>query len=149
MIEQGLLQLLGATSSVTTLIGTDPANHPQVYWKLAPKGIKTPCIVLSRITTGDTYTMAGPSGLRDGLFQVDCYVDSKGTGSTAAYYLTRKVSKAVRQLLESYRGTLPDAEATVVNGIFTEKDWDMDYEEGAMGFVFRALLQFRVWYYEA
>src|SRR5258707_13846243 len=148
MIEQGLLQLLSGNSGVTALIPNDVGGHPQIHWLVAPKGEKPPYIVLSRVVTGDTYTMAGATGLRDGLFQVDCYTDTKA-GISAGYYLGRRISTAVRQVLESYRGNLPDTDATAVTAVFTEKDWDMPYEEGGGGFVFRALLEFRVWYYES
>jgi hypothetical protein len=138
-IEQGLLQLLTGNSGVTTLVGT------KVYWILAPKGNSAgaalPYIVLSRVATGDTYDMRGATGLRDGLFQFDCYATD--------YYSSRAISLAVRKLLESYTGNLPDTGATLVSAVLTEKDWDMPYEEGGKGWVFRALLEFRVWYHDA
>jgi hypothetical protein len=133
-VEQGIYELVNADSGITAL-----ANG--VYWVLAPKGAVVPYLVLSRVATGDTYTMDGSTGFRDGLFQVDCFATD--------YYTSRSISLAVRQLLESYRGNLPDANSTAVCGVFTEKDWDMPYEEGAKGFVYRALLQFRVWYYDS
>lgn len=134
MIEKGLLELVTQNSGVSALVGA------KVYWILAPKGQALPYVVLSRVTTGDTYSMAGATGLRDGLFQVDCYATD--------FYSSRAISLAVRQLLESYRGNLPDADATPLSGVFTEKDWDMPYQEGAKGFVFRALLEFRIWHYD-
>lgn len=134
MIEQGLYELINADESIDALING-------VYWILAPKGAVVPYIVLSRVTTADVYTTAGATGTRSALFQVDCYATD--------YYTSRSIALAVRQLLESYKGTLPDADSTVVAAVFTEKDWDLNFEEGASkGFVYRALLQFRVWYYE-
>ena len=85
--------------------------------------------------------MNGATGTRSALFQVDCYATD--------YYTSRSIALAVRQLLESYRGNLPDVNSTAVAAVLTEKDWDMPYEEGSgKGFVYRALLQFRIWFYE-
>lgn len=148
MIEQGLLQLLGQASAVTSLIPNDVAGTPQIYWMLAPKSAKLPYIVLSRTDTKDIYTTAGNTGFRRGLFQIDCYTDSKA-GVAAGYYFCLQIASAVRSVLESYRGNLPDVNSTAVNAVFTEKEWDMPYEEGATGFVFRRLLEFSVWYYES
>ena len=133
MIEQGLYELITSDSSVDDLVGG-------VYAILAPKGAVVPYIVYNRIATSDTYTMAGPSGLRAAVFQFDCYATD--------YYTSRAISLALRQLLESYQGNLPDTNSTTVTAVLTEKDWDMPYEEGAKGFVYRALLQFRIWYYD-
>jgi hypothetical protein len=147
MIEQGLVQLLNTNAGVTALVPDDSAGTPQIYWGAAPKSAKVPYIVLSRVGTKDEYTMAGPIGQRNGLFQVSCFTDST-TGVANGYYTSRAMSVAVRQVLQSYRGNLPDTQSTAVTAVFTEKDWDMPYEEGSKGFVFHALLQFRVWYLE-
>jgi hypothetical protein len=141
MIEQGLLQYVGSDSAVKSLVPNDAAGNPQIYWILAPKGAVLPYIVMSRIATGDMYTTKGATGFRDGLFQVDSYAST--------FYTARAIALAVRKVLQSFQGNLPDADSTAVNAVFTEKDWDVPYEEGGKGFVFRALLQFRVWYYDA
>lgn len=134
MIEKGLLQLLTDDAGVSALVGA------KIYWILAPKGQALPYIVVSRVTTGDTYDMDGATGLRAGLFQFDCFATD--------FYSARAIALTVRKLLESYRGNLPDTDATPVTAVFTEKDWDMPYEEGAKGFVFRALLEFRIWHHD-
>jgi hypothetical protein len=105
-----------------------------------PKGATLPCIVLSRVATSDTYDFQGPVGFRNALFQVDCYGSS--------YYSSRALAEAVRRILGSFAGNLPDTDATAVAEVLTTKDWDMPYEEGAKGFVYRSMLEFRVWYYE-
>jgi len=142
MVEQGIFELLGANSTLKSLVGADKNGTTKMYWNQAPKGqqLTLPYLILNRVATGDTYTFAGPIPLRDALFQVDCY--------DTAYYDARAIAKAVRGMLQSFHGTLPDTDSTIVQAVFTEKDWDMPYEEGAKGFVFRALLEFRVWYVE-
>lgn len=146
-IEQGLLQFLGAAAAVRALVPNDVAGTPQIYWMLQPKGTKPPYIVLSRITTNDVYTYAGSAGIREGLFQVDCYTDSKA-GTSTGYYNDRKVAAAVRGVLDSFQGNLPDTDSTAVQSILTDKDFDMPYEEGATGFLFQTVQIFRVWYSE-
>ena len=147
MIEQGLFQFLTTNSSITAVIPNDISGTPQVYWDLAPKGAKTPYIVLERIATADIYAMSGTTGLRGGLFAVHCFADSKA-GVSSGYYFSRRISSAVRGVLDSYKGTLPDTDNTVVEAVFVEKDQDMQYEEGSSGFVFHAYLEFRIWYRE-
>ena len=131
-LEKGLYTLLTDDAGVSALVGA------KVYFVLAPKGVAVPYVVVTRTWTGDCHTMAGDAGTRDALIQMDCYATD--------YYSSRALSKTVRKLLDSYKGTLSDTDATKVQGIFTEKDWDMPYQEGAKGFVFRSMLEFRVWY---
>jgi hypothetical protein len=147
MIEQGLFKLLTASPSITALIPNDAGGTPQVYWDLAPKGAKTPYIVLERLATSDVYAMAGATGLRAGLFAAHCFADSKA-GVSSGYYFSRAISSAARSVLSSHRGNLADTDATPVLAVFVEKDKDMQYEEGSTGFVFHAYLEFRIWYRE-
>jgi hypothetical protein len=132
-IEQGLYMQISGNTDIAALVSG-------VYWVLAPKGAILPYIILSRVATGDIYDMDGVTGLRDGLFQVDCF--------STSYYGSRNIAYAVRQALQNYVGNLPDANSTAVMATFTEKDWDANFEEGGKGFVYRGLLQFRFWYYE-
>jgi len=136
MIEQGIFQLIQSNANIAKLVTT--TNGAGVYWVLMPKGAAVPCIVLSRTATADTLTMQGATPLRGALLQLDCY------GGT--YYSARALSTAVRQVIESFTGTLPDG--TLVQGALITKDWDMPFQEGALGFVYRAMLEFRVWYVE-
>ena len=137
-IEKGLFQLIQTDSVVSSLV--DMTGGKGVYWILVPKGAAYPCIVLSRVATSDTNTVAGDAGFRNALFQIDCYAST--------YYPAKAIAAAVRNVLKSFKGNLPDAESTAVGGVLQTKDWDMPYEEGATGFVNRALLEFRVWYYD-
>lgn len=137
MIEKGLFQLIQSDANVAKLVTT--TNGAGVYWVLMPKGAAVPCIVLSRTATQDTNTMQGATPLRGALLQLDCYAPT--------YYGARSLSTVARQLIESFKGALPDG--TVMNGALITKDWDMPYEEGALGFVYRAMLEFRVWYIDS
>lgn len=135
-IEQGLFQFVTQNSSIQSAVGTDANGTTRAYWILAPQGAVIPFLVFSRVSTADTYTMAGTTGLRDGLFQIVCYAST--------YYTSRSVADTVREALQNFTGSLPDG--TVVQSVMTEKDFDMQYEEGSKGFIFGAYLQLRVWY---
>jgi hypothetical protein len=141
-IETGLFQLIQTNVGIADLV--DMSAGDGLYWILAPKSkqksVNIPFIVLSWVATSDTIAMAGDAGFRNALLQIDCY------GST--YYESKAVADAVRALLKSYHGTLPDTDSTIVAGVLQTKDWDMPYEEGSVGFVYRALQEYRVWYYE-
>ncbi len=137
MIEQGLFQLIQSNTNIAKQVTT--ANGAGVYWMLMPKGAAVPCIVLSRTATTDTLTIQGATPLRGALIQLDCYAST--------YYSARQLSTVARKLIESFQGTLPDG--TVMQGAFIKKDWDMPFQEGVLGFVYRALLEFRVWYVES
>ena|SRR5437763_5061086 len=135
MIEQGLFQLVTADSGVSALVGN------KMYWVLAPKGGVIPYIVATRVATSDIYTMAGTTSLRNTLIHLNCFATD--------YYSSRAIAKAVRNVLQNYHGTLPDTNATVTKAVFTEMDYDQQYEEGGKGFVFQAMLEFRMWYIES
>ena len=139
MIENGLFQFVTSNTSVQAAVGVDKNGVTQAYWVLAPQGAILPFLVFSRVGTVDPYTMAGTLGIRQGLFQISCY--------SANFLSSRTIAKQVRTLLEDFTGTLPDG--TVVQSVFTDKDFDQRYEEGGKGFTFGAILQFKIWFVEA
>lgn len=137
-IEQGLFQIVAENPAVKKAVGVDANGTTRAYWILAPQGAAIPFLVWSRVGTNDAYTMKGRIGLRSGLFQVVCYAST--------YLASRAIAATVRRRLQNFQGTLPDADATVVQSCMIEKDFDLNYEEGGKGFVFGAYLQFRVWF---
>ncbi len=142
MIEDGLILLIQQDATVSGIV--DMTNGNGVYGILAPKQPPSiPYLVINRVATSDNYTMAGATGLREALFQIDCYATS--------FMQSRRAALAVRMLLENYQGNLPDTDSTAVAQVMTDKDWDMPFEEGPTqkGFIYRALLQFRVWHYDS
>jgi hypothetical protein len=136
MIEQGLYTLVTQSSTVKAAVGTDANGTTSAFWILAPQGAKLPFLIFSRVSTSDVYTMAGGAGVRNSLIQIVCYATT--------YYNSRAIADAVRRFLTGYKGTLSDG--TVVDSIFCDKDFDRQFEEGGKGFIYSAVLQFRVWY---
>jgi Protein of unknown function (DUF3168) len=143
MVEQGLFQLLASQSSVTSLIGSDVKNNPQIYWVLTPKGVNASdgFVVIQRFNTSDLVTYDGYTGVRNARFQVDCY-----SAALNGFYNSRAIATAVRNVLAGYKGTLPDTDSTEVLAVFIENDRDMQYEEGGSAFIYRAMLDVCVWY---
>jgi hypothetical protein len=141
-IQQGLFQLIQSDATTASLVNM--TNGRGVYWILAPKANKVselPVIILSRVSTSDTITMSGDAGFRNALFQVSCMAGD--------YYTSKLIAQAIRNLLKSYTGNLPDTASTAVASVTQEKDFDLPYEEGGVGFVYQAILQFRIWYYDS
>ena len=140
MIEQGLFQLITSDPGVQSVVGPDANGTPRAFWILAPQGTKLPMLVLSRVGTVDKYTFAGSSGLRESIFQVSCYASN--------FADSRAVSKRVKNALENFKGILPDADRTEVTACLVDKDFDLRYEEGSKGFIYAAILHFRIWFLE-
>jgi hypothetical protein len=139
MIENALFQLVTSATNVQAAVGVDKNGIAQAYWILAPQGAMLPFLVFSRVSTTDTYAMAGNTGHREGIFQISCYA--------ASFLSSRNIAKQIRTLLENFTGTLPDG--TVVKATYTDKDFDQKYEEGGKGFTFGAILHFKFWFVEA
>ena len=126
--------LLTADSGVSAIVGN------RIYYILQPKGTIVPSLVLSCVSTRDLYSMSGITGLREGQWQIDCYASD--------YYSASGLQLAVKSLLENYVGNLPDTDSTAVAATFIDKCWDMPYEEGGKGFIYRSLLDVRFHYYD-
>lgn len=141
-LEQGLWMLLAQTTNVTNAVGTDANNQPQIYWVQAPKSTNATMgfIVLTLYHTDDFFTFQGSIGTRCAYIQVDCY--------STTYYNSAIIALAVRQALTAYTGNLPDSSSTPVLATFTENDRDFPYEEGYKGFIYRRMLEFKVFYSE-
>ena len=131
---KGLYELLAADPGTSAIVGN------RIYFIHQPKGTSVPSVVMSNIATNDFYSLSGNTGLREGIWQFDCYA--------ADYYSANALQLAVRALLENYVGNLPDAGATAVISSIITKSWDLAYEPGSKGFIFRSLLEVRMHYYD-
>lgn len=134
MFVKGLYMLLAADPGVSAIVGN------RIYYILQPKGTIVPSLVLSCVSTSDLYSYTGITGLREGAWQIDCYASD--------YYSASGLQLAVKSVLENYVGDLPDTDATPVAATFIDKCWDMPYEEGGKGFIYRSLLNVRFHYYD-
>lgn len=89
MEEEFCALLLGA-GSVSALVGS------RVNWGAHPQGEPLPAIVLTLVDDIEGRSYTGPNGLSQGRVQVDCYA--------ATYRAAKSTARAVRSLLDGYRG---------------------------------------------
>ena len=141
-VEKGLFELVTSNTGIQAAVGTDANGITRAFWNLAPQNTPMPFLIFSRVSTLDSYTMAGNTSLREGIFQIDSYADINSGG----YYQARSIANQVRELLKNFKGTLPDTDSTVVQAVITYKDFDDKYSEGGKSFTFVTCLQFKVWF---
>ncbi len=110
-MEEALVGLLLADSGVSALAGA------RVNWNERPQAGGYPCVVLTRISGGRDYTMAGPSGLVESRVQVDCYSD-------VSYLAAKTLWRAVRAAVSGYRGQ-PVTGQPELRGVFITSERDM------------------------
>jgi hypothetical protein len=89
-MEEAFRALLLNASPITALVGN------RISFNSATQGAGFPYIVLHVIDDAEQHTYKGPDGLSQGRVQVDCY------GTT--YGQVKALSRAVRSLLDGYRG---------------------------------------------
>jgi len=142
MIEDGIVQLLYAQSGVTSLIGS-----AGIYPVLLPKdalGPPNPFVALtyqrvSEVT--DNIFEANPRfNLKRSRFQFDAW-----GGGINGYSLARQLKRAVCAALLDFRGTLPDADSTMVRDVLPDTAMDL-FEDGPR--YFRKTFDLIVWYLE-
>jgi hypothetical protein len=139
MIEKGLTQLLNQMSSLTSLLAKQPDSTPCIFWDYQTKGTKFPSVVMQVAQTTDVYSSKGANNLRFKRVQFDSYGESA--------FDAIGVSDTVRNLLKSYRGSLPDG--TQVTGSMVQRDQSMPPEMGSKTSVlYRRLIEIEFQYYE-
>src|SRR5206468_8976918 len=108
----------------------------RIFRSLMPKETDLPAVVFYVAATTSVYSMQGASGLRAKRVAFDSYA-RKYSDAVA-------VSDAIRGLLQSFKGSLPDG--TLVNGCIVQNDMDFPYEAGTSGYVHRRLLEVEIWH---
>lgn len=112
-MEESLAALLLADTGVAALAGK------QIAWGKAGQTVTPPYAVLNVITGLRDTTHDGPSGLKMGRVQIDCY----GTTPLQA----RTLARAVEAKLNGFKGTQG---GTIFDGIFFDSERD-GYEDSA------------------
>jgi hypothetical protein len=90
-MEEALRAILTGSSALTALV---PAGR--INWGAHPQGVAQPYITMMVVSDTENMTMDGPDGLSQGRVQVDCYAPT--------YAMVKQVSRAVRAVLDGYRG---------------------------------------------
>lgn len=132
-VEVGIYQRLRDDAGVTAWVSG------RIFGQRMPKDATLPAIVWQVVVTEELgYHSQGASGLRKKRFQFDSYAYK--------YMDSVKTSDAIRSILQSYSGILPDGSS--VNGCIIARDMDFPYEPGTGGYVHRRLLEVDVIYTE-
>lgn len=132
-VEAGIYQKLRDDPGVSSYV------RGRIFGSKAPKDATAPFIVWTVVVTEDMgYNFQGAAGLRKKRFQFDSYATK--------YMDSVKTSDAIRSLLQSFAGNLPDG--TPVNGCIVMRDMDFPYEPGTSGQIHRHLLEVDVIYTE-
>jgi hypothetical protein len=132
-VEAGVYQKLRDDPAVGSYVSG------RIFGSRMPKDATLPAIVWTIVLTDDMgYHYQGASGLRRKRFQFDSYAKK--------YMDSVKTSDAIRAVLESFAGVLPDG--TPVNGCIVVRDMDFPFEPGTSGYIQRRLLEIDVIYTE-
>lgn len=130
----GLLAALIAANGAAP--GADSLPGSAVFENELPRGYQLPAIAVHQYGGTQDYDFGGPLDVVEDQVQLDCY----GKDSASC----RALSKAAKDLLQSYVGILPDG--TVVQAVFKERDQAMPFLPNAdqKGIANRWMLGFRV-----
>jgi hypothetical protein len=129
MIEDGIVEL----------VQTDPTVASQClfggFWLSLPKGTPFPSWSYQVVSELTLYTLSGRTDLTPRRLQIDVYA----MDAAEALNLTR----AIDNVLSGWRGTLPDTQMTVVQGIF--RDNEIDFFDDASR-TYRRMVEYFVHY---
>lgn len=132
MIEQGLVGLVQADAAVRAIaptggfLSTLPKDFAQASWTHK---------VVSQPTSAGLTTVKGLTMRR---VQIDCYGTAASQGADTIH-----LAVAINNVLEGFRGTLGDPDATYVDSIFLSDV--MDFFDDA-GRTYRRMLEYEIWF---
>lgn len=139
MIFNGIYAKLTTEPTVIALLSSPPTAA--VHYSLAPKdgAGQRPYVVVHILNAPPAEaTLDGSSELVDGELQFDSYADDQISA--------RKLSRAIRDVLKNYQGSLPDG--TLITFCEVPMDMDDPYEVGGGGYLFRSVVRLRAFYTE-
>lgn len=90
MIETAFRSLILGNPAVSSLVGTN------VFFNIRPENLRTPCVVLTLVSSIPSYTISGPGGSISGRMQADCLAPT--------YPQAKSLSDAVRAAVDGYSG---------------------------------------------
>lgn len=129
MIEDGIVQLVQADPTVLA-----QCSFGGFYLSL-PKGTPLPSWSYQVVSEPAEYTLVGRTDLTPRRLQIDVYAMN---GAQAL-----NLARAIDNVLSGWKGTLPDTQATLVQGIF--RDNEIDFFDDASR-TYRRMIEFFVNY---
>jgi hypothetical protein len=131
MIEEGIAKLVQGDTAVAAI-----ATGGGGFFVQLPEGAidVAPTWTHSTVTDMTSYTLVGPVALGNLSIQIDCFARK------AADVI--RLGKAIDAVLSGYKGTLTDADSTVVQGIFRTNKTDY-FDDLAR--TYRRMLEYSIW----
>ena|SRR3990172_1218160 len=123
MLVEGLTKRLADDVGLKALLspsGTRSDGTNGIFPVLAPKEVNLPYVVYTQITGSQFRTLDGTPGLQSAGIQYSCYGPS--------YRTAKLVAQAVKVSLAGLAVTLPDTDATRVEGIWLATESDTQEE---------------------
>jgi len=101
MLDDGLNQVIVASSAVTSLVGASRKDKTTgIFGGQAPAQTPVPFVVIEQIGGEPITTLDGPLLTRTARFKFSCHSDSR--------LAAKRLMQAVRGVLEGFTGMLPD-----------------------------------------
>lgn len=130
MIEEGLVKLVQGNVSVAAI-----AVGGGGFLAELPKNQTLPSWTHMAVSEPGEYTLTGRQSLRKRRAQIDCFAADPDEAILLA--------RAINLLLDGYRGTLTDADNTVVQGCFRSNV--IDFFDDAPR-TYRRMLEYEIWF---
>lgn len=132
-IEKALYSLLASDGDISALVAT------RIYPNNVPQDEAAPQITYMQMDGVRDHTMEGPAGLVESRWEM--------VGWTETYAEARELATAIRQRLDSYRGTVGTVE---IQGIFMDDEDDGPQRMPGVDSAgkWSKYMNFRVWYKE-
>lgn len=129
MIEQGLVLAVQADAGVQAI---SPKGG---FFATLPKDYVLPTWTYQTVSDVAGYLLTQPETVGERRVQIDCY------GLTAADAI--RLANAIDTFLSGFRGTLPDPDATFVQGCFRDNMMDFFDPDSR---TFRRMLDYKIWF---
>lgn len=130
-IEASLFSKLSGDARITSIVGQKISPH------VAKRDSELPYITFQRLDSEGVQHMLRPSALVEELFQFDCYSDSSVQVDAMA--------EALRDIMDGLRGTIGTDEVRRIT-LQDRRDFVTPENQGAEEYVFRASMDFSIWY---
>jgi len=133
VIEQGLVMLVQGNLNVQAIAETGG------FLADLPKDFTLPSWTYLRIGTNSEDTCNSPGTLTQTRLQIDCY-SAEGQGADVI-----RLGQAIDDVLNGFRGVLPDDDATYVDSCFQSDLVDHPFDDASRA-SYRRMLEYEIWF---
>src|SRR5450631_2960053 len=130
MLEAGIVSLVMANADVLAITRTGG------FLVALPKDETLPSWTHQTLSDSGPYTLGGAHGFVTRRLEINCFGSQRADAVSLA--------KAIDNVLSGYRGTLPDADATVIFGCFRSDRMDAPFDEASR--TYRRMLEYEIQY---